>query len=299
MPVAIPNLGFGTAALALAPEDEARDTIKLALDKGIQYFDTAALYGGGQAEVRLGQALKDASDDILVSTKCGRFRDFGAPAPSESGQADVWDFSEAATRASIERSCERLFRERLDIVFLHDIEAAPDQAFAEALPVLREMQQAGRIGLVGAGCNTVNGLLNTIDADAADVLLVAGRWTLLDRTAGECLLPKAQANGSKVVAGGVLNSGCLARATTTGAKFDYRPISPREISELTNLTGLAAQHEIPLLAAALQFPSRDPRVDCTLLGASSSRQLQKTIDALAIEIPDPFWADAASVGLMQ
>ena len=118
----LPKLGFGTAAVALVDQNEAMASIDIALNAGIRYFDTAPLYGGGQAEVRLGQALQDAAKEVIISTKCGRTRRFATAGPVSTGEADVWDFSEKAITDSIERSCERLNRERLDIVFLHDIE---------------------------------------------------------------------------------------------------------------------------------------------------------------------------------
>ena len=291
-----PSLGFGTAAIALGPDVEAMKTIDIALEAGIQYFDTAPLYGGGQAEVRLGRALK-GMPDIIVSTKCGRFRQFGAPAQAGTSHADVWDFSEQSVRESIERSCERLDRNYLNVVFLHDIEAAQDQAFHEALPVLRELQSAGRIGAVGAGCNTVVGLLSAVDAGAADVLLIAGRWTLLDRTAGAELLPAAANAGVSVVAGGVLNSGCLACPEMPGAKFNYRTIQSEERAMLDKLVAVAVQFNVSLTAAALQFPQRETRVSTSLLGASGSVQLQSTLDALREPIPDGFWKAVEHMGL--
>jgi len=291
-----PSLGFGTAAIALGPDVEAMKTIDIALEAGIQYFDTAPLYGGGQAEVRLGRALK-GMPDIIVSTKCGRFRQFGAPAQAGTSHADVWDFSEQSVRESIERSCERLDRNYLNVVFLHDIEAKQDQAFHEALPVLRELQSAGRIGAVGTGCNTVVGLLSAVDAGAADVLLIAGRWTLLDRTAGAELLPAAANAGVSVVAGGVLNSGCLACPEMPGAKFNYRTIQSEERAMLDKLVAVAVQFNVSLTAAALQFPQRETRVSTSLLGASGSVQLQSTLDALREPIPDGFWKAVEHMGL--
>lgn len=143
----LPAIGLGTAAIALVPEMDARATLDHALDRGIRYFDTAPLYGGGQAEIRLGQMLRSAPRDVVVSTKCGCRREFGAAPAYRTGQPDKWDFSEAAIRESVERSCERLHRDCLDIVFLHDIHQAQDQALGEALPVLRELQSRGRIAM--------------------------------------------------------------------------------------------------------------------------------------------------------
>lgn len=295
--VKLPRLGLGTAGFALTSEAEAQRAFETALEAGIGYFDTAPLYGGGQAEVRLGKVLAGASQSVVVSTKCGRTRGFGSAAPSVSGIPDVWDFSEHSARESVERSCERLRRGKLDIVFLHDIETAQDQALKEALPVLRELQAQGRIGVVGAGCNTVDGLLAAVVGGAADALLIAGRWSLMDRTAGTQLLSHAAAHGTAIVAGGVLNSGCLAKPRSPDAKFDYRPISESERAAALDIAKVAEAHRVSVLAAALQFPGRDSRVSTTLLGASSASQLEGALAALEEQIPDQFWNTIAPMGL--
>ncbi|MDX0626210.1 aldo/keto reductase [Sinorhizobium medicae] len=285
----LPAIGLGTAAIALVPEMDARATLDHALDRGIRYFDTAPLYGGGQAEIRLGQMLRSAPRDVVVSTKCGCRREFGAAPAYRTGQPDKWDFSEAAIRESVERSCERLHRDCLDIVFLHDIHQAQDQALGEALPVLRELQSRGRIAMVGVGCNSVAEHLAAVNADAADALLVAGRWTLADRTAGHQLISLAAEKGCKLIVGGVLNSGCPVDPRAAHACFDYRPITADERQVLCELDEIAQRHGTTLIAAALQFPGRDARISTTLLGATSPAQLAANLDGLAADISDHFW----------
>jgi len=293
----LPALGLGTASLALVPEAMAHATLDRALAAGLRYFDTAALYGGGVAEDRLGHALRNAPGDVLVSTKCGRTRNYGAAPPGQTGVADHWDYSENAIRASIARSCERLGREHLDIVFLHDIEAAPDQALGEALPVLRDFQSKGRIGRVGAGCNSVAGLLRALEEGAVDCLLVAGRWTLLDRTAGAQLLPRAAVADCLIVAGGVLNSGLLADPDAPDARFDYKPASSSVREEARGLAVRTAEAGVSLLAAALQFPGRDARVSTTLLGVASRDELDAALAALQEPIPPALWDAVADAGI--
>ena len=294
----LPDLGLGTAALALIDASEAQRALWTALDKGIKYFDTAALYGGGQAEIRLGEVLKSqAVSDIFVSTKVGRYRELGAAAPGSAGTPDIWNFSEAATRASIRRSQDRLGRDHLDCVFLHDIEMDPEAALTEALPVLKDLQRKGEIGMIGSGCNSNAGLLAAINAGAADVVLVAGRWTLLDRSAAQDLLPLCEHKGTAVVAGGVLNSGLLAKRPAEGASFDYRAATVTERQAATKIHDLAQVSAIPLISAALAFPTRHPAVGTLLLGVSSTSQLEDNLTALKTNIPAEFWENVAQMGL--
>lgn len=294
----LPDLGLGTAALALIDASEAQRALWAALDKGIRYFDTAALYGGGQAEIRLGEALKSqASNNVFVSTKVGRYRKLGAAAPSVTRTPDTWDFSEATTRASIRRSQDRLGRDHLDCVFLHDIEMASEAALNEALPVLKELQNRGEIGMIGAGCNSNAGLLAAINAGAADVVLVAGRWTLLDRSAADHLLPLCERKGTAVVAGGVLNSGLLAKRPAEGASFDYRPATKAERETAIKLHDLAKASSVPLISAALAFPTRHPAVDTLLLGVSSASQLENSLAVMKADIPAEFWENVGPLGL--
>lgn len=157
----------------------------------------------------------------------------------------------------------------------------------------------GRTGAVGAGCNTVDGLLAALHADAADVLLVAGLWKLLDCSAGPVVLRDARKRGSTILAGGILNSGCLAEPDTPDAQFNYRHVAEDIRARLRTLVGLAQEYDVSLISAALQFPERDPRADTTLLGAFSSGQLSKTLVELAKPISNDFWKAAEGVGLSQ
>ncbi len=293
----LPALGLGAASLALVDDAIAREALDFALDSGIRYFDAAPLYGGGAAEERLGRALAGSDEPVFVSTKCGRYRAFGAPPPAVSGIADTWDFSAEATRKSIQRSLDRLGRTRLDAVFLHDIEQDIDGALNRALPVLRDYQAKGVIGMVGAGCNSVAGLIAALQGGADDVLLVAGRWTLLDRTSKAELLPLARRHGTHLVAGGVLNSGMLAGKLGAGPRFDYRAAAPIELDEAQRLRSAAEAAGATLMQAALQFPTRDPGADTLLLGASSKAQLSSALAALREPIPEALWATLQPMGL--
>ena len=221
---------------------------------------------------------------------------FWQPPPFQSGQADIWDFSEKKTRLSVDLLSERLNQSFLDIVFLHDTKENIYQAFFEALPVSRELQANNRIGMIGVRCNTVDALLTSLEAGITDVLLIAERWTLLDRTVGLELLLLANSRNTNIIVGEVLNSGCLAQHDNASAKFNYRPISRIEQCKFRELCTLINKYT-SLMAVALQFPNRDPCVSVTLLGVSEADQLRGSFRFLDQVIPDMFWQEVEGMGL--
>lgn len=202
-------IGLGTSATALKPKSDANATLYHAFKRGIRYFDTTISCGGGQAQIRLGQMLRFAPQDVIVSTKFGCTREFGAAPASQTGKLDKWAFSEAAIRESIERSSDRLHRDVLEIVFLHDMCEAQDHAFGEAPPVMRELHSQDQIGMIGVVYNTSAEHLAALNADGADALLVAGRWRLADRTTGSRLTRLVAEKDCKIIVGRALNSDCL------------------------------------------------------------------------------------------
>ena len=232
------ELGFGGASLGnlyhATDEGLGRAAVLAAYDAGIRYFDTAPHYGLGLSERRLGRALAELPrEDVVVSTKVGRLLDPN-PAPTGSDLAaggfevpdDLvrrWDFSAAGVRESLERSRERLGLERIDIVYVHDPDDHLDQAIAEAIPALVELRDQGLIGAVGVGMNGWRGPLRMVEETDLDVVMLAGRWTLLDRT-GAGLLDACLERGVGVVA--------AARRTTPGCwpTRARRPRSPSTTS---------------------------------------------------------------------
>ncbi len=263
----------------------------------MRLFDTAPLYGHGLAELRLGRALRGRPrDDFVLATKVGRL--LRADAPPDPGQSfwpgarpvnPVFDFSFDGTLRSVEESLERLGLDRIDILHLHDPDEHVDEALAGAYPALDRLRAEGMIRAVGAGSNAVEPLLRLAREAHFDCFLVAGRCTLLDRSALAELLPLCVEREIRVIAGGVFNSGVLAG----GATFEYRLASPALLERAASLKAVCDRQGVPLPAAAIQFPFRHGAVASVLVGARSPAEIDEDVDLATIPIPDELWAELA------
>jgi D-threo-aldose 1-dehydrogenase len=304
------ELCFGAApignAFGAVCDDDARAAVDAAWEAGVRYFDTAPHYGLGLSERRLGSALAARPrEDYLLSTKVGRLL---VPDPTAAGRRDqefdvpadsrrVWDFSRNGVLRSLEGSLERLGVDRVDIVLVHDPDEHEDVARREAVPALIELREQGVIRAVGLGMNQAEMLTRFVRDTDVDVVLVAGRWTLLDRRAGKELLPLALERGVGVIAGAPFNSGVLATSSPPdGATFGYVPASADVLARARRMASVAAQADVPLPAAALQFPLRHSAVLTVAAGFRSAREVREAVDNLAVRVPDALWAELDVVG---
>lgn len=301
--VELPKLGFGGAPLGnlFDPIDEhiARDTVDGAWDAGIRLFDTAPLYGSGLSERRLGDALRDRPrDDYVLSTKVGRLLLPGADPNSlfreTSELRPVFDFSRDGVLRSLESSLDRLGVDRIDIVHVHDPDDHLDQAITEAVPALVELRDQGVIGAVGCGMSSTAPLIRIVGEADVDVVLVAGRYTLLDRSADSELLPLCAELNVKVIAGGIFNSGLLADPDANRT-FDYVEAPPETVERARALARRCLTYDIPLAAAAVQFVLRHPAITSVIFGVRSRREIDADVSAANMNIPDALW-DELTVG---
>jgi D-threo-aldose 1-dehydrogenase len=298
--VDLPRISLGTAPLggmfATVGDDEAIATVHAALTNGVTYVDTAPLYGYGASERRVGAALRAlppgiGRDDVVVSTKVGRLIEQDAPrAPGDifveaSRGSARFDFSRDGVRRSLDESLERLGLDRVDIALVHDPDDHMDQAVAEAIPALVELRDAGVVRAIGAGMNAVAPLERFVRETDVDCILVAGRYTLLDRSAAASLFPACDERGVDVIAGGVFNSGVLAEGET----YDYAPAPPGIVARVRELRTVCDAHDTPLAAAALQFVLRHPSVTTALAGARHSDEVKENVALAALPIPDEIW----------
>ncbi|NUO58922.1 MAG: aldo/keto reductase [Hamadaea sp.] len=300
--LSVTRLGLGLAPIgglyADVSEGQARQTVDRAWDRGVRLFDTAPFYGYGRSETRSGAALRDRSAHVL-STKVGRVlerEDHGDVDPDVWAGVDpsvrpVFDFSAAGVRRSFEDSLRRLGRDRVDVVHLHDPDDHLDQAVAEAYPELVRLRDEGLVTAIGAGANRADVLAYLVERVDLDVVLMAGRYTLLDRS-GTGLLDLAADRGVAVIAAGVFNSGILADPRP-GATFDYAAADDDLVNRALRLKQIAEAHGVPLRAAAVQFPLRHPAVASVLVGLRSPAEVDDAADMIETTIPDELWAAIA------
>ncbi|MEU9558632.1 aldo/keto reductase [Streptomyces fumanus] len=308
--VEVTALGLGTAPLGGlytdVGEEAAHATVAAAWQRGLRYFDTAPHYGLGLAERRLGQALRAyPRDACTVSTKVGRRLE-----PCEDGGDDlahgfavparhrrVWDFSADGVRRTLESSLERLGLDRVDVVYLHDPDDHAEQAFNEGYTALERLRAEGVVGAIGAGMNQTAMLTRFVRDTDVDVVLCAGRFTLLDQSALTDLLPAARDRGTTVVVGGVFNSGLLADPAP-GARYDYRAAPAALLERALRLKEVAERHGTTLRGAALAFAAAHPAVGCVLLGARSAAEVHDGADRFAAPVPAAFWRELKETGLL-
>jgi D-threo-aldose 1-dehydrogenase len=301
--IAVSVLGFGGASIGNlfrpTTDEEAATAVAEAWAVGIRYFDTAPHYGLGLSERRLGAALREKDrDQYVLSTKVGRLL-VANPTPQGSdleGEGFAvpddlmrqFDYSRDGIRRSLEGSLQRLGVDRIDIVYVHDPENHMGDALAHAFPALCELRDQGVVGAIGAGMNYVEPLRRIVAEADVDVVMVAGRWTLLDRSAAP-LLEDCADREVAVVDAAPFNSGLLARAWPTGGKFDYADASPEAIARAQQLATLCTERGIELPAAALQFPLRAPAVVSVVSGMRNPAQVTAAAARVAAPIPDELW----------
>ncbi len=306
--IEVSALGLGTAPLAglyeEVDESNALMTVRAAHRAGLRLFDTAPLYGHGLAEERLGLGLRDVpAGEVVVATKVGRLLrpdaqlDPGNVFKGAPAVAPVFDFSAAGVARSLEESLVRLGLDRVDIVHLHDPDDHGEQALREALPELVRWRDDGVVGAIGVGMNQSEMLARFVREGDIDCLLLAGRYTLLDQGGLMELLPLCVERGVAIIAGGVFNSGLLADPRP-GAHFDYAPAAPAVLERARRLGATCAAHDVPLKAAALQFPLAHPAVASVLTGTRSAEELEENVALFARDIPTELWSALRSDGLL-
>ncbi|GGV45480.1 oxidoreductase [Kitasatospora herbaricolor] len=308
---ALTRLAFGAAGIGnlLTPvgDEEADGALAAAWAAGIRSFDTAPHYGLGLSERRLGRFLEDRPRSAFhLSTKVGRILD---PARGPIGSDLVngfavpathvrrWDFTADGVRRSLEESLARLGVDRIDTVYLHDPDDHLEQALEEAYPALEQLRSEGLVGAIGAGMNHCAPLARFVRETDVDVVLLAGRYTLLDQTALEDLLPTATESDVSVVVGGVFNSGLLADPRPD-ATFDYTTAPAPLVARALRMQEVCVRHGVPLRAAAVRFALAHPAVTSVLIGARTAGEITDAAEQATRPVPDAVWADLRAQGLL-
>jgi D-threo-aldose 1-dehydrogenase len=310
--VDVTTFGFGAAGIgnlyAEVTDADAEAALQAAWDAGVRYFDTAPHYGLGLSERRIGKFLAGIPrHEYVVSTKVGRLLEpsggtgldldngFAVPA----NQRRVWDFSADGIRRSVESSLERLGLDRVDVLLLHDPDDHWAQAAGEGFPALAELRSQGAVGAVGVGMNQWEMPARFIRETSIDVVMLAGRYTLLEQSAAGEFLPLCAEHGVSVLAAGVFNSGLLARPKVADdAKYNYAQ-APRElVVRAQRIAAVCERHGATLPQAAVQFVLRHPNVASVVLGVKSAGQAVRNAELFAAPVPDGLWDDLRAEGLL-
>ncbi|MEV6737163.1 aldo/keto reductase [Streptomyces sp. NPDC051104] len=305
------TLAFGGAAVGNlfteTSEEQAAAAVDAAWEAGIRSFDTAPHYGLGLSERRIGAALHGRPrSEYTVSTKVGRVLE---PVPVVTGDdlangfavpathRRVWDFSPDGVRRSLDDSLSRLGLDYVDIVYVHDPDDHEEQALREAYPALERLRGEGVVKAIGVGMNQAAVPARFVRETDIDVVLLAGCYTLLEPCGLDELLPLAAQRGVSVVAGGVFNSGLLARPRP-GATYSYRPAPPQMLERALHLQQICEGYGVPLRAVAARFPLGHPSVAAVLIGLRSAREVDDAIEQYHRPIPDALWQDLRASGLV-
>jgi D-threo-aldose 1-dehydrogenase len=316
--VAVTALGFGAASIGnlyrSIPDEQAAQTVAAAWDAGIRYFDTAPHYGVGLAERRMGAILREyPRDEYVLSTKVGRLL---IPDPDGAGRSDidngfevpattrrVWDLSADGVRRSIEESLGRLGLDRVDVILIHDPEESddPQAAFTSAYPALHELRAQGVIGAIGVGSKQLEILSRFADGTDIDVIMLAGRYTLLEQPALDGLLPACQRRGVSVLNVGVFNSGLLAADwPADDARYEYGDTPGELLQRARRIATVCQRYGTSLPRAALAFAAAHPTVASVVVGAGRAGHMQRNAELFAAPPPPAqLWEELFAAGLLR
>lgn len=306
-------LGFGGSMLGnlyrATTDEQGVDAVDTAWQAGVRYFDTAPHYGLGLSERRLGRFLAQRPrDDFVVSTKVGRRLvddpsgatrrdDAGFDVPASARR--VWDFSRDGVLRSLDSSLERLGMDRVDVVYLHDPDDHWERAVGEGFPALAQLRAEGVVRAIGAGMNQSAMLARFVRETDMDVVMIAGRYTLLEQGALPDLLPATLERGVAVVAASVFNSGVLASPRPApGAKYNYAAAPQDLLDRARRMAAVCERHGTTLPAAALHFPLGHPAVSSVVIAVKDGAEMRANAAAFRNGVPAAAWAELRAEGLL-
>jgi D-threo-aldose 1-dehydrogenase len=320
--LAFTRLGFGAGPIGnmyrVLSDSEAEAVPKAAWDAGLRYFDTAPLYGHGLSEMRIGRVLQEKPRrDYVLSTKVGRLLEPCEPGEEASGiykgtpqVRGRYDYSYDGVMRSFEASLARLNLDRIDILYVHDIDArnhggreACETRLRELVDrggwrALDELRSCGTVDALGAGVNEWEPCARLLDLADPDLFLLAGRYTLLEQEPLDAFFPACVRRGVGIVNGGPFNSGILARGPKSQASYDYGRAPPEVMRRVQALDAVCRRFDVSLLAAALQFAGAHPAVVSVIPGAQTVAELDSNLRAMETPIPQALWAALRDGGLL-
>ncbi len=309
--VEVTELGFGGGPLGalFAPldDDTAAAALAAAWDCGIGYFDTSPHYGIGHSERRTGDFLRrKPRAEFTLSTKVGRLLVPQDPAGrmDESFQVPanhrrVWDFSRDGIVRSVDDSLARMGVDRIDVLLLHDAEEHFEAALRDGYPALAELRAQNVVRAIGAGMYDTAKLTRLVQETDIDVVMLSGRYTLLNQRALDDLLPACAERRVSLLAASIFNSGILAvPQPAAGARYDYEAASPEVLRRAQRIADVCRAHGVTLPQAAMAFPLRHPVVAGIVVGMRSAEEARGNAESFQAEIPAGLWADLRGESLL-
>lgn len=322
--VEVTIMGLGGATLGDAyetiSERQAEETLAAAYYAGLGLFDTAPWYGNTLSEHRFGHLLRQQPrDSFVLTTKVGRI--YSRPSKSERTFYERWrgglefglrfDYTSDGIMRSFEDSLQRLGINRVDGLAIHDLDirhqgdeagiaAALDQLdHGGGYAALCALKDAGEIRAIGAGINYAEMIPRFIERFELDYFLVAMPYTLMDQNALDEALPLCEAHGVGVIIGAPFASGILASGPRPGALYGYQPAEEEVFRRVETLRAICQRYQVPLGAAALQFPLAHPCVASVIPGPDSPAQLRANLQWLGVEIPQALWEELMEAGIIR
>ena len=316
------ELGFGTAPIGnlyrAVSDGDAAAILDLSWASGIRYYDTAPLYGLGLSETRLNAMLRGKErDGYVLSTKVGRLLSVTAPDERDGfgkwfevpARREIYDYTYDGVLRSIEVSLERLGVDRVDILYGHDLDLFNhgtqdilDGKLREFLDgghrALVELRDQGVISAFGVGVNEWQPAHWLVENGDPDIILLAGRYTLLEQESLESFLPLCVERGVGIVIGGPYNSGILATGPSKGAFYNYDPATAEIIDRVRRIESVCNRHGVRMVDAAFQFPLCHPAVVSIVPGGQTVAEMTSNLEAAASDIPADLWAELKAEGLM-
>ena len=306
--VFIAGRGSADGASDTPAYDTSLATIAKAHEVGVKYFDTAPLYGNGRSEKRYGEVLgRYPRDSFVLSSKVGRVLVPDVSYPGGWAVDDIphltakFDLTRDGIMRALEEGLERSGLDHVDILYLHDpdVEDMEDEANATAFPTMIELREQGVVKAIGCGMNQWQMPGRFIERFDLDIILLAGRYTLLDHDAYPEFLTLCVEKNVKIATGGPYNSGILAAQDLDGPlAFNYEQAAPQWIDKARALKRVCDAHGVDMRAAALQFPLAHPAVASVIPGAATPEQVVQNVELIRVGTPDAMWSEMKSEGLI-
>ena len=305
---------------AATPEAQAQATLQAAWDAGIRFFDTAPWYGNTKSEHRIGHFLRQQPrSDYVLSTKVGRLyrraadpeRFFHVRWAGGLAFEPRFDSGYDGIMRAYEDSLMRLGLARVDALATHDLDfkhqkteevvrqRSDELERGGGFKALAELKAAGEVRAIGAGINHTGMVPRFLDRFPMDYFLVAMPYTLLDQEALDVEFPLCAERGVGIVIGAVFASGVLATGVRKGALYRYLPLEAEVADRVKRMQAVCARHDVPLAAAALQFPLAHPIVAAVIPGADAPEQVRQNAGLMQQPIPAELWADLKCEGLLR